>query len=91
MGELGFELSNPSPGRCQLSLFRGREAGFDPLVHPLLSSPAIHRLFADAKVRCEVAHSSADGDQVKNPLLKLRRIPPSTHAVLLVDSSMPVQ
>jgi hypothetical protein len=32
------------------------------LVHPLLSSPAVHRLFADTEVGRDVAHTSASRD-----------------------------
>ena len=83
-GELGFELPDATSRGRQLSPLRGREAGVDPLIHPLLSSPAVHRLFADTEVGRDVAHTSASRDQVKDSLPKLRRITPSAHAVLLV-------
>jgi integrase len=83
-GKFGFQLSDAPPRRRQLSALRRREPRFDPLVHPLLSSPAVHRLVADAEVDRDVTHPSASCDQVKDSLPKLRRITPSAHAVLLL-------
>jgi len=83
-GQFGFQLSNAPPRRRQLSALRGREPGFDPLVNSLLSPPAVHRLVADAEVARDITHTSANCDQIKDSLPKLRRIAPSAHAVLLL-------
>ncbi len=56
----------------------------EPLVDALLAAPAVHRLIADAEFAGDVADTSACRDQIKNPLAKLPRVAPSSHAVLLI-------
>jgi hypothetical protein len=82
-GELSLQLSYPPPPCQQLSALRRRGPDFDPLVESFLSSPAVHRLLADAEVEREIPHPPAGGDQVKDTLPQLRRIRLSAHAVLL--------
>jgi hypothetical protein len=61
------------------------------LVDALLASPGTHSLIADAKVAGNLTHALAGSHQIKNPLAKLCRVAPSSHAVLLIDSSRPFQ
>jgi hypothetical protein len=69
---------------CSANVSPASIPGFDPLVHSLLSSPAVHRLLADAEIDRDVTHTSSSGDQFQVSLPKLRRISPSAHAVLLL-------
>ncbi len=83
-GELSFQLSDAPAGRQELGALPGGQSNLESLVDPLLPSPVVHRLIADAQVAGDISDAPSRSQQTKDPLVELRGIAASCHAVLLL-------
>jgi hypothetical protein len=85
--DLGLQLTDPLLRRRELYAFTDGDPCFFTTIDTPLAPPRTHGLLADPEIRRDVSDAPAALDELQHPLMELRRIGPSSHAVLLKTAS----
>jgi hypothetical protein len=84
--QLGLQLRDPTPGRCQLCLLRRGQSWLVAGVDAVLPAPGVDRLVADLEVMRDLRDRAASLEQVEDLATELRRVTPG-HADLSSEPS----